>query len=123
MSINDDAKAYITVRHAIFASDPEINTLIQYSVDMTDDTQFVNGYMAVGLRVMHWLEKKKDKSSTGGVPRKKKEGDVEIEYAASTSSSSSGMSWEKVDLKTTSWGRELIEMIRTEVVSFVFPDC
>lgn len=122
MSINDDAKTYIGVRYAKYLTDPDIDAFIQIAVDLTADEEFQNGYMAVGLRAMHLLEKKKSKdNSSGGPAKRKKEGDVEIEYAVSVSSSSSsgssGTSWTKIDLSSTTWGRELVEMIATEVKS------
>lgn len=125
MSLADDAKTYIGIRKASYLNEANIDGLVSLAVRMTDEEEFApNADMAVGLRVMHWIEKSKTEESTGGtgVVKKKKEGDLEVEYSVPQTSGSSGNVDNKdEDLKTTGWGRELLELIRTHIIPTFWP--
>ncbi len=125
MALADDAKTYITIRKASFATDANIDALIDYAIKQTNEDKFSpNADKAVALRVMHWLEKKamEGTDGSGNIVKRKKEDKLEVEYSVSSNSGSGGsggsndagdkINW---DLQNTSWGRELLELIRTHI--------
>lgn len=108
----------ITLRTPQFASNPRLAGLITLSESLTHKTLFKDQYnYAVALRVMHWLTKEQldggnlttnSGSGNAGAISSESEGETSRSYAVSASSGTGSFE----DLKTTVYGRELIQLLR-----------
>lgn len=125
MACDKTALEIIAIRAPRYISDP----IKQRLVDMIELSECKTGaefgkcfQEAVALRVLHWLTKQgisdSDDLENGvsgnesvGVVTSVKEGDDSISYGGSATSGSSPSS-KYGDLSTTSWGQELIELMR-----------
>jgi hypothetical protein len=111
----------IELRAPQFASVPRLAGLITLATSLTNVTLFKDmANYAIALRVMHWLTKEQIDGgnltttsgiSTAGAITSESEGETSRSYATSSSSSSSG-SGSFDDLKTTGFGKELIQLMR-----------
>lgn len=108
----------ITLRAPQFAAIPRLAGLITLSTSLTSAALFKDKYnYAIALRVMHWLTKEQIDGgnlttssgiSTSGAVSSESEGETSRSYAVSSSSETGSFE----DLKTTGFGKELIQLIR-----------
>lgn len=118
----------IQLRAPQWGTDPRLVSLIALAKQGMSTTIFKDRYgEAVGLKVLHWLAKEAmaggdpgsgSSSGTGatGQITSEREGQLSRSFAdtsSGSSGSSSGVSAGMEDFKTTSYGRELIQLIKT----------